>query len=86
MGSSKPRLLLRATSEFMVLPQPGFMLMSMTHGATKGHTDAKGLGRNLSQVDPEGYAATGVTLIWVAYIITWSYDVIQAMATNKGQV
>lgn len=79
-------LMLRAMSEFMVLPQPGFMLMSMTHGATKGHTNAKGLGHNLSQVDPEGYAATRVTLIWVTYIVTWSYDVIQATATNKGQV
>lgn len=60
--------------------------MSMTHGTTKGATDAKGLCHNLSQVDPEGYAATRVTLIWVAYIITWSYDVVQATATNKGQV
>lgn len=47
MVLSRPGLLLRAMSESMSLLQPVSMLMSMAHGATKGHVDVHGLGHNL---------------------------------------
>ena len=42
---SRPELLLRAMS--VALQQPGSVLMFVAHVATKGHTEALGLGHNL---------------------------------------
>lgn len=39
MVTPKPRLLLRAMSGSIVLPQSGFELMAMAHSNTKGHRD-----------------------------------------------
>lgn len=46
MVTSRPRLQLRAVSESAVLPQLGSVI-SLACGATKGHTDVRGLGHSL---------------------------------------
>lgn len=45
MVTSEPRLLPMNMSESVVLPQSGFVLISVTHFATKDHIDAQGMDR-----------------------------------------
>lgn len=47
MVTSRPRLLPRTLTRFMVLPQLGSILMTMAYVTTKGHIDTRGLGHNL---------------------------------------
>lgn len=79
MVTSRTGLLLRTVSGylFVLLPQPGSMLRSMVHAATKGHRETWGLGHTCGLRVWRAMLQLGVIQMQVACAATWSHGVIE---------
>lgn len=73
----------RAMYGFLVLQQPGSVLIYMAPVALEGHADTSGLRPCCRSL---GHAAAGAMLVWVAFATTWGHDDSQTWAAARDHV